>query len=251
MNLDDLESVITKFWEGIFRKGKRPIQPVEMARALVREMIVQRRVSVSRVYVPNIFEVSLSENDFQTSAPLHGALCEELAVYVKNKAREKEYTLIGRPTVSFIEDGSLELGDITIKSSFSAELPLEEQSEHIFREEPSDNTMIFDKKETQAVASGRSYRIAVVSGPDQGKSIFVQSNESYYIGRKSTNHLALTDINASREHVRLEKNGDLLQLIDMDSKNGTFVYGIRIEHYDLNIGDEFMIGENLFRVEGS
>lgn len=249
MNLDDLESVITKFWEGIFRKGKRPIQPVEMARALVREMIAQRRVSVSRVYVPNIFEVSLSENDFQTSAPLHGALCEELAVYVKNKAREKEYTLIGRPTINFIEDGSLELGDTTIKSSFSGELPLDEQSE--YRSEPSDNTMIFGKKETQGVAAGRNYRIAIVSGPDQGKSIFVQSNEAYYIGRKSTNHLALTDINASREHVKLEKNGDLLQLIDLGSKNGTFVDGIRIEHYDLNTGDEFMIGENLFRVEGS
>jgi hypothetical protein len=251
MNLDDLESVITKYWEGIFRKGKRPIQPVEMARALVREMVVQRRVSVSRVYVPNIFEVSLSEKDFQKSAPLHGALSEELAVHVKNKAREKEYTLIGRPKVKFIEDESLELGDITINSAFSSELPLEEPSEHTILEEPSDNTIIFDKKETQGVVSGKSYRIAVVSGPDQGKSIFVQGEEPYYIGRKSTNHLVLTDINASREHIRLEKYGDLLRLIDMGSKNGTFVDGIRIEQYELKVGDEFMIGENVFRVEGS
>ena len=44
MNLEELENMLTKFWEGIFRKGKRPIQPVEIARALVREMAAHRDV---------------------------------------------------------------------------------------------------------------------------------------------------------------------------------------------------------------
>lgn len=242
MKLDDLESVITKFWEGIFRKGKRPIQPVEMARTLVREMVVQRRVSVSRVYAPNIFTVSLGKEDFQKSAPLQDALSQELAEYVKNKAIEKEYTLIGRPQVSFFEDDSLEVGEIVVKSVFSSDLPLEE---------PADHTMIFDKREKGSGAAGKNYYIVIVSGPDQGKDISLQGEKPCSIGRKSTNDLVLSDINASREHAMLEKRGDILNLIDLGSRNGTFVDGIRIEQYELEAGDQFMIGENLFRVEGS
>ncbi|HHV34673.1 MAG TPA: DUF3662 domain-containing protein [Syntrophomonadaceae bacterium] len=246
MNLDDLESMITKFWEGIFRKRKRPIQPVEMARALVREMVVQRRVSVSRVYTPNIFTISLGNADFQKSSPLHDALSQELAEYIKNKAVEKEYTLIGRPQVAFLEDESLEIGEIAIKSAFTSEEPLP-QKESV----KMDQTMIFDKKEKESGFDGKKYSIIVMSGPDQGKSILLQGEESYYIGRKSTNHLVLSDINASREHVRLEKRGDILSLIDMGSKNGTYVDGIRIEQCELEVGDQFLIGENLFKVEGS
>ncbi|CEO89411.1 FhaA domain-containing protein [Syntrophaceticus schinkii] len=246
MSLDDLEAMITKFWEGIFRKRNRPIQPVEMARALVREMVIQRRVSVSRVYAPNIFTISLGKADFQKSASLQDALSQELAGYVKNKAIEKEYTLIGRPQIAFIEDDSLEIGEIAIKSAFSSEEPLP-------AEEPikMDHTMIFDKQEKESRVTGKNYSIVIISGPDQGKSILLQGGEPYYIGRKSTNHLVLTDINASREHVLLERRGDILHLIDLGSRNGTFVDGIRIEEYELEVGDQFLIGENLFEVEGS
>jgi hypothetical protein len=251
MNLDDVESVITKFWEGIFRKGKRPIQPVEMARALVREMVVQRRVSVSRVYAPNVFTISLAKADYEKSSPLQEALGRELAEYVKSKAGEKEYTLIGRPQVAFLEDVSLEMGEIAIKSVFSSEQPLEEPQEEL--EDPTDRTMIFGKKEKEKhkERGGKNFTVVVVSGPDQGKSISLQGEETCYIGRKSTNDMILSDVNASREHVKLEKNGAILNLVDLGSRNGTFVDGIRIEQYELDSGDQFMIGENLFSVEGS
>lgn len=251
MNLDDLENIISRFWEGIFRKGKRPIQPVEMAKALVREMVDQRRVSVSRVYAPNIFTISLGKADFQKSAPLQDALSQELAEYIRNKAIEKEYTLIGRPQVTFLEDESLEMGEIVVKSAFSSDLPIEEPADQTMIKEPVDQTMIFDKKGMGGMDDGKSYSIVIVSGPDQGKSISLQGEEPCYIGRKTTNNLVLSDINASREHAKLEKRNDALYLIDLGSKNGTFVDGIPIEQYELDVGDQFMIGENLFRVEGS
>jgi hypothetical protein len=244
MNLEELESMITRFWEGIFRKGKRPIQPVEIARALVREMAAQRRVSVSRVYAPNIFTISLSKADFEKSSPLQEALCRELADYVRNKAVEKEYTLIGRPQIGFLEDETLEIGDITVKSSYSSDIS---QEPVIIDETPEiDQTMIFDKQEN---VYETNYFITIVSGPDQGKSISIKNDASYYIGRKSTNHLVLTDINASREHATLELRGGVLHLVDLGSRNGTYVDGIRVDHYELSDGDQFQIGDNLFRVE--
>lgn len=250
MCLDELEGVITRFWEGIFRKRKRPIQPVEMARVLVREMVVQRRVSVSRVYAPNVFTICLGEADYQKCAPLQDALSQELAGYIKNKATEKEYTLIGKPQIAFMEDESLEMGEIAVKAAFSTDadesLPLHEAVN-------MDHTMIFDKNEKADGFTGTSkkYSIVIVSGPDQGKNILLQGEEQYYIGRKSTSHMVLSDINASREHVRLEIRGGVLHLADLGSRNGTFVDGIRIEQCELEVGDQFLIGENLFKVEGS
>lgn len=248
MNLEELESMLAKFWEGIFRKGKRPIQPVEIARALVREMTAQRRVSVSRVYAPNIFTISLSKADFQQTSSLQEALCRELAEYVRNKAVEKEYTLIGRPQVSFMEDETLELGEIVVNSAYSADLH-QEQPQPAEEAPEIDHTMIFDKQDRFNEALGKNYVVTVISGPDQGKSLTIKNNAAYYIGRKSTNHLVLTDINASRDHACLEMRNGVLHIFDLGSRNGTYVDGIRVEQYELEDGDQFQIGDNLFRVE--
>ncbi|HHW29067.1 MAG TPA: DUF3662 domain-containing protein [Syntrophomonadaceae bacterium] len=247
MNLEELESMLAKFWEGIFRKGKRPIQPVEIARALVREMTAQRRVSVSRVYAPNIFTISLSKADFQQTSSLQEALCRELADYVRNKAIEKEYTLIGRPQVAFMEDETLEMGEITVKSAYSSDL----QQEQLQPDEAVeiDHTMIFDKQDKLNETVGKNYIVTIISGPDQGKSLTIKNNAAYYIGRKSTNHLVLTDINASRDHAYLEMRNGVLHIFDQGSRNGTYVDGIRVEQYELEDGDQFQIGDNLFRVE--
>lgn len=257
MSLEDLEMVITKFWEGIFRKGRRPIQPVEMARSLVREMVAQRRVSVSRVYAPNLFIISMGKADFEKNAPLLDALSQELAEYVKNKAVEKEYTLIGRPKIDFTVDETLELGEILVQSAFVAPegrltspVPDAPDLENVPTDTiVMDHTMVFDAgklgEETE-----EKMDLVVVSGPDQGKRISLEGEDRYYIGRKSTNHLVLSDINASREHAALEWRDGELYLIDLGSRNGTYINGIRIDQQRLVPGDQFLVGENLLQVEG-
>lgn len=258
MSLEDLEMIITRFWEGIFRRGKRTLQPVEIARALVREMVAQRRVSVSRVYAPNVFTVSMGKADFERSAPLQAALSRELAEYVKNKAVEKEYTLIGKPQISFMEDDTLESGEIAVHSVFAAPEdkapnPLTEDGtpEDTLGDTPAiDHTLIFGRAAKGSGERGKMMDLLVVSGPDQGKRITLQGEERFYIGRKSTNHLVLSDINASREHAMLEWRGGDLYLVDMGSRNGTFINGVRIDQQQLSPGDQFLIGENLLQVEG-
>lgn len=257
MSLEDLEMVITKFWEGIFRKGRRPIQPVEMARSLVREMVAQRRVSVSRIYTPNLFVISLGKADFEKNAPLLDALSRELAEYIKNKAVEKEYTLIGKPEIDFKEDETLELGEIAVQSAFTASednsfhpLPEALALESVPTETTAlDHTMVFDAGKL-GEETGVKMDLLVVSGPDQGKRLSLEGEDRFYIGRKSTNHLVLSDINASREHAALEWRDGELYLIDLGSRNGTYVNGVRIDQQRLVSGDQFLVGENLLQVEG-
>ncbi|MGB9792635.1 MAG: FhaA domain-containing protein [Thermacetogeniaceae bacterium] len=259
MGLQELERLLSSFWEGIFLKSPRQIQPVEIARALVREMSQQRRVSVSRIYAPNVFTIALSSDDFDKTAPLHAALSEELEEYIRQKAAEKGFTLIGKPSVTFEEDAALGVGEIRVRSRYAAtgnllENTAEQRNSYekghcLFNR---DHTMIF-KKDEKSVKNEASLQervmLKVVEGPDRGKKFLLEGKGPFTIGRQSTNHVVLTDINTSREHALLEYCGDELYLVDLNSKNGTFVNGSVIERKRVEPGDKIQIGENLLEIE--
>ena len=59
--LRSIESKLESLFEGVFGRAFRSnVQPVELARKLVKEMDDHRSVSVSRVYVPNEYTIYLS-----------------------------------------------------------------------------------------------------------------------------------------------------------------------------------------------
>src|SRR6478752_790882 len=59
-----IESKLESLFEGVFGRAFRTnVQPVELARKLVKEMDDHKNVSVSRVYVPNEYTVYLSVGD--------------------------------------------------------------------------------------------------------------------------------------------------------------------------------------------
>lgn len=264
MSLQDLDAFLKKYWEGMFRKSAGPMQPVEVARALVREMSDKRRVSVSRVYAPNIFIVCLGSADFDQTAPLQSALARELEGHILEQAEEKGFSLIGKPDVSFKEDQALDAGGIRIESSFNAAVSATaEDAARAGRGEEAgagrttelqriDQTMIFGKREADGREPAGLY-LAVVQGPDMGK-IFSLGREHEHqhltIGRKMTNNIYLTDINASREHAQVEWRDGTLVLKDLKSRNSTFVNGDRIEEQQIGAGDLVQIGENIFQIEG-
>ena len=259
MSLQDLEILLKKYWEGMFRKSAGSVQPVEVARALVREMSDKRRVSVSRVYAPNVFTVCLGSVDFEQTAPLQPALAGELEEHVMVQAEEKGFTLIGQPSVAFEEDQALESGVLKILSSFNAaaeggpktgpgEEPNAGSTGELLR---IDHTMIFGKKETDEQEPTGQY-LTVVQGPDTGKIFSLNvGQQSFVIGRKMTNNIYLTDINASREHAQVEWRDGALVIRDLKSRNGTYVNGKRIEEQQIGPDDLIQIGENVFQIEST
>jgi len=257
VSLQDLEIMLKRYWEGMFRKSAGSVQPVEVARALVREMSDKRRVSISRVYAPNVFTVCLGSADFEQTAPLQSALARELEEHVLVQAEEKGFTLIGQPSVTFEEDQSLEPGAVKILSSFNAaaegapkigpgEEPNAGSTGELLR---IDHTMIFGKKETDEQEPTGQY-LTVVQGPDMGKIFSLNvEQQSFIIGRKMTNNIYLTDINASREHAQVEWRDGALLIRDLKSRNGTYVNGKRIEEQQISPGDLVQIGENVLQIE--
>ena len=62
------------------------------------------------------------------------------------------------------------------------------------------------------------------------------------IGRSTSNNVVADSQLVSKIHVRLEQSGVQLLLIDLQSSNGTFINGERIESIALSDGDEFTLG---------
>src|SRR5205814_4621761 len=96
--LRTIESKLESLFEGVFGRAFRSnVQPVELARKLVKEMDDHRSVSVSRVYVPNEYTIYLSPADRDQFADYEDSLCEELGDYLTEHARRERYVLLTTP----------------------------------------------------------------------------------------------------------------------------------------------------------
>ena len=95
MSVSSIEARIEGLFEGVFGRAFRThVQPIELARKLVKEMDDHRSVSVSRVYVPNEYTIYLSPAGPQAVRGLRGSLVGELQEYLAEHARRERYALL-------------------------------------------------------------------------------------------------------------------------------------------------------------
>lgn len=255
-----LEDSLQNRIEGLF--GKRfqgRIQPVEIAKRLVRAMKAGRNVSVTVIYVPNCFEVFLGPEDWEGISPLVTTFSRELEGYLAEKAAAEGYQLVGKPEVHFTVDESLSLGSIRVDSWFSEKITAAGTgSQDMERVAPGERPVIQEQtrvlpREPLAglaltpVRTGK-YWLYVVSGPDR-KQAFPLEDETQVIGRKGDSDIQLCDPRVSRRHARLELEGGKLVLTDLGSLNGTFVNGSRTERAELKTGDLIRLGETVLEVK--
>ena len=86
-------------------------------------------------------------------------------------------------------------------------------------------------------------RLLVLNGPDEGKTLDIgEPPLRLSIGRGEHCDLALSDADASREHVEIERDLDGVLVRDLDSKNGLEVNGRRVTEKRLKDRDEVAIG---------
>jgi transcriptional regulator with GAF, ATPase, and Fis domain len=99
-----------------------------------------------------------------------------------------------------------------------------------------------------ALASGA--RLEAVSGPLKGK-VFRLTNDEVSIGRDPSNEISLLDGLVSRRHCLIHKEGETFRLLDLDSRNNTFVSGVPIRDRVLVHGDEIRVGNSIFVFQGA
>ena len=94
------------------------------------------------------------------------------------------------------------------------------------------------------VEKGRMARIVVISGAEKGREY--ELRPSQVIGRLKSNEIPIADTRMSRENTRIFRQGRSWVLQDLDSKNGTFLNGSKIEAQTLSDNDEIRVGETWF-----
>jgi hypothetical protein len=74
------------------------------------------------------------------------------------------------------------------------------------------------------------------------RPIALETDRTYSLGRSEGNNIIVADADVSRHHAVLRWEGDHFKLVDLGSRNGTFVDDERIEEHVLESGDEITCG---------
>jgi hypothetical protein len=244
--LKNIESKIESLFEGVFGRAFRThVQPVELARKLVKEMDEHRSVSVSRIYVPNEYEIYLSTADREQFADYEASLVDELQDYLAEHARREGYVLLTQPTVSFNTDDDLSLGEFGIATRMAHRDGRPQDGEPADEVEPG-ATMIYRPRQpqqpTEAVSAeelglGRE----VLSVDVDGRRIPIEKRRAV-VGRSRDCDVQLADPNVSRRHAEIRQEGATYWLVDLDSTNGIEVAGRRQKRVKLEEGTRVTIG---------
>ncbi|MCL4499930.1 MAG: DUF3662 and FHA domain-containing protein [Chloroflexi bacterium] len=237
-----LETILEGFFTRQFRSG---LQPIEIAKKLAREMDDNRRLSVSRTYVPNAYTVLVGQADAEKLLPFSAKLCEEFADFLIAHAQRESCTIMGRPIVVIEALNDLRLGEFRVRSAWTE--PIEAppapkpqvKSQRSPVEPPIDGTRVM-----QAIV-----QTSWVELTDSGKRFSIMDGRTT-IGRAASNTIILPDQSISRIHAEVLSAQGKSVLKDVNSRNGTFVNGRRITEHTLKDGDTIKVGMTNLRFRG-
>jgi hypothetical protein len=219
MGMQGLEQRLERMVEGVFRRSRNSIRPIELGRRLIREMDDRRSVDVKgQRIVPNDFVVLLSADDHAGFADIEDALRTELVEAVREYAREESYHFMGPVAVELRVDNTLKPGRFGIASQLK-----------------------------QAEPGKRPGTIVMPSGDR-----IELGDERNLIGRLGDCAVMISDGNTSRHHAEIHRAGSGFVISDLNSTNGTFVNGERlVADHRLADGDIITVGSVNLRFEAS
>lgn len=206
--------------EGLFSKTFRSgVQPVELAKRLVKEMDAGRTVGVNEVWAPNHFEFRLSPVDAERFDQAGAVLATELKRVVRENAEERGWGLVGPPEVVFETDDAFKKGDFTCVA-----------------------TLVEGPEKIEPVAAPASRPMIVVHETGNSPRTVILGKEVVTIGRLGECDVVLKDKGASRRHAQLRTKDGVVTLTDLGSTNGTRLNGQTVQTRALEDGDRITIG---------
>jgi FhaA, N-terminal domain/FHA domain len=223
-NLRDFERRLGGLVEGLFSKTFRSgVQPIEIAKRVVRAMDDGKQVAINEVWAPNHFEISLSEDDAPRFQQMESALAAELNQLILETAAERGWGLVGPPEVELFVGHDLRKGDLEVEASLV-------QGEQ--KVEPA--------AVVQAAAAGQRAELVVHTGDDVRRVAL--DKEVLTIGRLPGSDVVVDDKGVSRRHAQIRTKDGASTLTDLGSTNGTNLNGKPVQSRPLNDGDRITVG---------
>jgi hypothetical protein len=215
-----LEGLVEGFFTKAFRSG---VQPVELAKRLLREMDANQTIGVRDVWVPNRYVFRLSAEDFAKFEQAAGRLSKEMEQLVRDGAAERGWKLVGPPDVDFEVDEELGRGEFRCDPSLveGPDRPLTGEME----------------------AVGKALLYLIHQG--QPAATYPIDKPVVSIGRQSDCDVVVNDPGASRRHAEIRAEDGHYVLADLGSTNGTKVNEATVGERELNPGDRITIGHTV------
>jgi hypothetical protein len=215
--LAKIEQFCAAFIERTFAKTfPSDLEPAQIARKLVATMEAQTRDDDGRPHAPGSYAVYVSTADFdrlsEHQAYLEGAwaqLVRDLAARVGVRLDDEAHVVMAPRT-------RVPLGAIDVEVAGAPE-----------------KAKNFSLRTLEGVPPDGIYAIAGTSR----------------IGRSDESEIVLLDPGISRVHAVVEVAAGKAVVRDLDSTNGTFVNGRRVEREQLRDGDELRFGNTRMRFE--
>ena len=211
--LDKVERGIEKAVRGVFSTGSRAqVEPVEIASHLRREVDNKAiTIAAGRTLAPNVFDVLLSDADFQRDQEWGTPLAEELCDVVINHVRSQGYTLQGPVRISFRRDEERRAGDFEIKSRTEKTSSPAQPAAHGGM--PAAPTRMPSRMQPVLDIDGQRYSL---------------NAPSIVLGRSSEADILIDDTGVSRRHLEIRTGTGTAQAVDLGSTNGSYVNGHKI-----------------------
>ena len=244
--LDRLERALESLVEGrLPRSFAGRVHPLEIARALGREMVSQCRVGVRKRYAPNLFRVKLHDADADALMPIENSVLEEVREYLLEEAGERDLVLCGPLCITLVRDPEARPGVSLVECSF-----LEEPTPSVTALPPV--VLSQEGPPTHASASPLGpvrTLLRGTSGFAQGV-ILVLRGDAMTLGRLPDSDLPVPDAKVSRQHALIRRTEETWSIEDRGSRHGTRVNGVPISaRQSLMVGDEIQVGDSSLRVD--
>ena len=229
----DFEKKLEGLFEGvILRAFKSGVHPVELGKKLVRELEGHKVIGVSRVYVPNRYDVGLSPKDYSKFESYQAVMATELENLLISYIKEHGYAVLDRPRIKLFEAPGMREGEFSIKTRMEGDLPQSHEEVH------TDDGIL-----RRSVAGPAA--LELLDSGEQSPA-FVLEKDSVQIGRIGDNDIVLPDPNVSRVHARVEKRDGAYRILDLESTNGTWVNERRVADAVLKDNDVIRLGSTRF-----
>lgn len=227
------------------RLARSTLQPVEVARALGKELVANRRVGIDRVYAPNWFRAELSELEFRQFEPFLLQLEGEIAQDLIRQAQRRRYVFVGDVTVELLANAALRRGDILATAEIRETAPPKRTA----APPVAQTSVIPIVAPSPASPVTNADTVTLVVRDEHGiEQRLPMAGVELTLGRGLENDVVLESLSVSREHARLVQDGGLF-VEDLASRNGTFVNGQRVQRARVRPGDRIRLGTTEVRVE--
>ncbi len=219
MVLKRIEQKLEKLVEGTFTRAfPSSVKPIELGKRVRRVLEDKKTIGVQgQIIIPNRYVISLSLKDLENIESIQESIQREISSSIRDHANDENYHFQGTLTVEIFSNSSLKTGSIEVDGLF-------EENKGGF---PPGSLI------------------------DENGERLIITEQKLSIGRDKESTMQVVDVEVSRNHAEIRLLNTSFVLIDLQSTNGTYVNGQRVQEHTLQNFDQIKIGSTILLFQKS